>query len=685
MTSYTANYSIPSPDGTDGVVVHSDLKKAVDKVDEAIFNSLWFKEAGLTTSDNLGLLPAGVRTIWNGTTALELGLPENSMYTIETERWGASAGIQTAKTRGTTTVRVYRRQLLSGGWTSWKDVSPWYDTTALSATDVINDLPSGVRTVWNGPLAETLGLPEAVLGVVTTARWGASAGIQTFEARSLNVTTWKRALLSGGWGAWKKVGANGGSGSASLRGRGSSGFKILPVILTAGNGGSSTAPLSARVTYPMNWAPDIFRYQILLRDGNPRFGLGKSNTVTITNLSVDGTTLISSATTPGDGSFWESPVFSGKPKGDLAFDYSASIEPISLVGAGTINGAVSGSMPFEIYLRVEVLAGTPGLGLVGDSNSVGVGCARPVYDSYWSVYCRRVGAIPIHYGHSGDTLGNFEDPNHYKYTRWDDLDRPDMVMEMLGSNDMGSGTLEFSEMQRRKMVVWDNIRSVLSPNIHVGTLKPRNTNVGNYETIRRQLNTWLKSLPYSVLDWHELNTPVSADDENIDAQYNADGTHMNTAGHLKLAGSIIKRVGAWGGHVVNETAGRVVKIWDYLNNREQLIYGDTGLRTFSTNIGGTAILRRVGVLVKLELRDLVLAGSDSILTIPSGFQGDYSPNYGLVGRTGGRVPVYFTLSGSSLAQNGAATGTGYASLMWTTNDPWPTTLPGSAIGTIPYQ
>lgn len=520
---------------------------------------LWFSESTLTVSDNLDLLPSGIRTIWSGETSQALGLPDNLMYTITTERWGLSAGIQTAKARGVTTVKVLRRQLLSGGWSVWKDISPWYDTTALTSSDNLDELTSGVRTVWSGTVAEALGLPTNTLGAVTTVRWGASAAIQTFETRALEVATYKRALLSGGWTSWQKQGGNAGGGGTSVPVSKSSGFKTVPLSLTSGNGGSGRSPISASVAYPMNWNAPITRWRMVMRDGNPRFGIGKSNRISITDLRANGVSLLSSATTPADGSFWMSPWFTGKPQGSLTFSYSAQLEPIAQVGGGTINGSASTSMPFEMWIEAEVPAYVPVIAVLGDSNSCGVGTSVPVHDSYLSVYCRRVGALPVHYSASGDSWAGWENPNQHKWTRWSHLDAVDAVLLMLGSNDMGSGTLDTAETQRRFLAVAAIAEDLISPIMHVGLLKPRNTNVGNYEVVRRLHNTWLKTKPGNVRDWHDLNSPVSSDDDNILPQYNADGTHMNTAGHQRLSDAIVKVISI-NGHTIASPNGTMFRL-----------------------------------------------------------------------------------------------------------------------------
>lgn len=147
---------------------------------------------------------------------------------------------------------------------------------------------------------------------------------------------------------------------------------------------------------------------------------------------------------------------------------------------------------------------------------------------------------------------------------------------------------------------------------------------------------------------------------------------------------------------VDTTAGRVVYTWDDVNAREQIIYGDTGMRDVSSLLtngwstsSGVVYLRRVGWTVLLAIANLSSAGNptaDVVIPAISGFNGSmgwvkfasairvgqlftHKPSIGLI--------VASTLSGW------ADTGGVRDQFTWHTNDAWPTTLPGTAVGTIP--
>lgn len=133
--------------------------------------------------------------------------------------------------------------------------------------------------------------------------------------------------------------------------------------------------------------------------------------------------------------------------------------------------------------------------------------------------------------------------------------------------------------------------------------------------------------------------------------------------------------------IVKETAGRTVSVWDYMNNREQLIYGDTGLRNMAgelTNVesAGHVQLNRYGNLCTLIFHDVktTTSGNTAILTLPIGFRPDISQSGSAIGTT----RIQATNNGSFVLL-GATVGTVITgSLTWYTPNPWPTTLPGVA-------
>lgn len=157
-------------------------------------------------------------------------------------------------------------------------------------------------------------------------------------------------------------------------------------------------------------------------------------------------------------------------------------------------------------------------------------------------------------------------------------------------------------------------------------------------------------------------------------------------------------------HRVDQTAGRAMYAWDPLNNREQLIYGDTGWRNiaemlvngWAVGAGGAIGLRRVGSTVRLSLRNLDPAAATHN-TFLAGIPNAFKPRTNnvrlpLAIRQGESATVMSSVvvrSYESDAQTPRAMGVigdqyTAVDVMWDTIATWPSTLPGVALtGGIP--
>lgn len=144
---------------------------------------------------------------------------------------------------------------------------------------------------------------------------------------------------------------------------------------------------------------------------------------------------------------------------------------------------------------------------------------------------------------------------------------------------------------------------------------------------------------------------------------------------------------------VDQTAGRAIYTFDEINNREQLIYGDTGWRDISANIlnghTGSIMVRRTlhETHLKIDVTPNATTPQADVFNWPSGFEPSSSA-------------FYTTRPSSAVASLNVYTNNLKVSIS-TINDwqevwgsvnwmgtlpcfePWPITLPGTAIGTIP--
>lgn len=165
----------------------------------------------------------------------------------------------------------------------------------------------------------------------------------------------------------------------------------------------------------------------------------------------------------------------------------------------------------------------------------------------------------------------------------------------------------------------------------------------------------------------------------------SDGELLTEARMNELVGQLNTRY-----YVVDQAVGRTVKAWDYLNSREQLIYGDTGERDISSLlVGATGLVRlqREGNTVHLYLQGVssTTATSGVFLTLPSGFrpatQRAFQLNVTSAG-TSYRSAYMFTSGGVGVWVPSLTDSYSFA-YSFPTPNPWPTSLPGTAVGSIP--
>ena len=147
------------------------------------------------------------------------------------------------------------------------------------------------------------------------------------------------------------------------------------------------------------------------------------------------------------------------------------------------------------------------------------------------------------------------------------------------------------------------------------------------------------------------------------------------------------------GFYTDESVGRRLFQWDANNSRWQKTYADTGLRDTAVTVanswtiyGGYNHIRRAGNIVSLNLwLDSTSASADTVGTIPSGFRPDRTVGFGVLA-PGNLIRVLQISSGGSLDATTSGTTPGaawFVQATWVTNEAWPTTLPGSAVGSIP--
>jgi len=412
--------------------------------------------------------------------------------------------------------------------------------------------------------------PDTVSGILRTVFTSSTLSVQTWISATKSGNTYTRVAGSSGWNPWVRTDAGAVDVSSSKVGPPSS-FKTVPLALTLGTGGATYASLSRGIRTPVDFAAEIPRFRVHMRNINPRFGLVQAaNPVAITGLWIGpqgsagkwtGTpTQVSSGFTlnaAGDEyvSGWIAYPMTAATSYLLGYGFTATAAATTQVIGGNYyttaasdagnnaasTSAVQGVAPLDVWLEAEVPASTAVIAVVGDSLSSGVGATLPVRDSVVSQYCRTLGnAVPIHYAASGDTLSNWTDDAQYKWTRWTGMSAPDAVLMAMGSND-----IFLSDNLAQTQADWEAVAAVarkrLTPNLYATTILPRDAVTGSMETTRRSFNAWLKDGTHAR-DVFDIVPGVSTDDETLVPALQADGIHLTTAGYALNAAAISRPI-----------------------------------------------------------------------------------------------------------------------------------------------
>lgn len=177
----------------------------------------------------------------------------------------------------------------------------------------------------------------------------------------------------------------------------------------------------------------------------------------------------------------------------------------------------------------------------------------------------------------------------------------------------------------------------------------------------------------------------------------------------QLANSVWTSWKAYHSTRVDQTAGRVIYQWDDVNARDQMIYGDTGWRDIMSLLAPAMVaaalapkfaIRRIGNRVLLAMRASPAAatigtarnnGMTLLNPIPVGFVTGNNHGYVMTGSGCVDTPFKCIIQGGALStlnqfmifgNSSAVWASGEVAMIaaeWTTDDPWPTTLPGTTI------
>lgn len=567
-------------------------------------------------------------------------------------------------------------------------------------------------------VASQTGLPDDLMKnhaqyvvVLATMVTGVALKLTTYSVWGIDEYVCSSAPVTAGWTRWEKT-KFAGYDETSKAGA-AYGYKTAALTLTSPSGASNVETVSAlSMRHAMEYGTGFKRFRVHIRNFNDRSGAALPGAANFTGLwfgegnKANGsfkdapTRLSNSFSTPDDGSEYVSPWFNAEVKAGAFYLLSMGVTASSISAVRSfasvwrLNGSSAGGptqniswelgsyAPFDIWVEAEVPADTPIIGEVGSSSAVGSKATYPILESPLSIYCRSVGALPMHYTHSGSTLAIWEDSEAAKWQKFQDCARPDAMVLSLGSNDL-FGTRTLAEIQESAASIVGIIKAMATDNIYATTIEPRTS---GDETKRRQYNSWLKTKPLGIRDVFERAASISNDDDTIRPEYDADGIHTNTAGNLAKANAFTRPM-FQALLKIQETAGRTVSVWDYLNQREQMIYGDTGLRDISSLIldrtAGSAFVRRENNTITVYLNSVVSsrpgAGVSIIASLGSGYRADNASEvWTIASNVSSARRVGVNIYGQLTTRDGDSSYPITAVFTFTTRDPWPNSLLGVA-------
>ena len=141
----------------------------------------------------------------------------------------------------------------------------------------------------------------------------------------------------------------------------------------------------------------------------------------------------------------------------------------------------------------------------------------------------------------------------------------------------------------------------------------------------------------------------------------------------------------------DESVGRRQFAWDTVNNRWQMVYGDTGWRDVSASLAnswtGTLLVRRIGYIVYVRATlGGTAATNNNLWSFPSGWACLTTPStHLLAGINNALAPIFAQAnSGNAAIATPDRTNSIVITGAYSTGDAWPASLPGSASGTIPF-
>lgn len=364
-----------------------------------------------------------------------------------------------------------------------------------------------------------------------------------------------------------------------------------------------------------------------------------------------------------------------------------------------VNLTWSPNTPLDVYMTLHASTSVPANAYLGSSTETGFGSNYPLRDTWGWKHAEACGAFPVLLGQSGATLERWSSSSRYTWTKLSStFDKVDVAYLAAGSNDVYLGRT-LAQMKTDSTALAALVKLNLSTSIINANVFPRRTETAGNKTVRVGWNEHLATLPDGAVGALDRTRAVSTDAGLMRPELDSgDGTHLTAAGQDFLASAAISGA-EYGGNLnrytVSEDVGRVVKVWDYLNNREQLVYAETGLREITSLMDpkfhpisfGNFYIQRTGNSVELIISNMQRDGTSNLdaFQLPTGFRPAGTRYFTVTTISGARAEIVVTYQGM-IQINSAENNPQFRESIWfSTQNAWPTTTLGTAIGTIPNQ
>lgn len=319
--------------------------------------------------------------------------------------------------------------------------------------------------------------------------------------------------------------------------------KTAPLALTTGFGGRRTSG-SGRTSVIQYLPPAAQRVRLTIRNWNPRYVFADQRAVALTEVKIGrhtgdgrgtGWVELQAGATAYDSGWTDVPAsFRGA---EIVLQYRwEGRDVVRCLGTGWTDGVRDPFPPLFSWFEVEVPTSTPVVAVFGSSTAAGVGAERPLIDSWFGLWAREHGVVPMFVAHSGDKALSWSSVSDRKWSLYGDRAvQLEAVLYAMGSNDW-AGRADLPALQERVEATIHEIRERTGAPIFGTTITPRRRRPPNEQT-RIAYNEWLQEsgLFAGVID---LAAAVSLPDGTLDPAVDHDGTHVNPLGHARLAAAV---------------------------------------------------------------------------------------------------------------------------------------------------